>query len=179
MAASSEFEFTNEDIKFNQQGVFSPRQKEWVQTNVESLNHYSKATLWVALAFLPIPLCLIGSMLFLNESTRRTVASGSPAAGVVCFLGILFVVLSVIIGIVISRKRKKDILESRLMVAEGRAKLHTTHNPRWGTGYYMILGDTKIGIVWKDKFEEDERYRVYYCKTRDGYDILMSFERLS
>lgn len=178
MAASSEFEFTNEDIKFNQQGVFSPRQKEWVQTNVESLNHYSKATLWIALAFLPIPLCLIGSMLFLNESTRDAVASASPAVWVVCFLGILFIVTAVLVGIATSRKRTKDLLESHLMVAEGSATLHTTHNPRWGTGYYMMLDDTKVGIVWKDKFEENRRYRVYYCKTRDGYDILMSFERL-
>jgi hypothetical protein len=172
------FEFTNEDLKFNQQGVISPHQKEWMEKQVVMTNNYSKATLWIVLAFMPIPLCLIAFLLFSNESMRTVVASASPVAWIVLCLFPIFIIGSIVAGVFISRQRTKNFLEARLLVAEGKAKLHTTFNPRWGTGYYMILGDTKIGIVWEGKFEEDERYRVYYCKTREGNDLLMSFEKL-
>jgi len=173
------FEFTNEDLRFNQQGVISPRQKEWMQKNVTTAGNFSKVTLWIVLAFFPILLCFIVSLLFSNESMRGVVMSASPAAWVVMCLAPLFIIGSVGVGMYISRRRAENFLESRLLVATGKAKLHTTHNARWGTGYYMMLDDTKIGIVWKDKFEEDERYKVYYCKSPEGYDFLMSFEKLS
>jgi hypothetical protein len=173
------FEFTNEDLRFNQQGVISPRQKEWMQKNVAAASNFSKVTMWIVLALFPILLCFIASLLFSTESMRDVVMSASPVAWAVLCLFPFFLIGSVVVGMFISRRRTENFLESRLLVAEGRAKLHTTHNPRWGTGYYIMLDDTKVGIVWKDKFAEDERYRVYYCKSREGYDFLMSFEKLS
>jgi hypothetical protein len=174
-----EFQFTNEDLKFNQQGAISPRQKEWMEKNVVAAKNFSRVTLWIVIVFFPMLLCFIVSLLFSNENMRTVVMSASPVAWLVLGLFPVFIAGAIMVGMFISRQRTRNFLEARLMVAEGRATLHTTHNPHYGTGYFMMLDDTKIGIVWRDKFEEDQRYRVYYCKSRDGYEFLMSFERLS
>jgi hypothetical protein len=174
----AEFEFTNEDLEFNRQGSLSPRQKEWMEKQAVTFSLYSRAGMWFNLAIVPILVCVIGSILLRNESMRNSLASAGPVVWVVIGFGFFLIFGSVIVGAFVSRKRVKNFSQADLLVAEGRASLHTTYNPRFGRSHYIMLDDKRLDIRWEGKFDEGKHYRVYYCKP-PGFVYLMSLEKLS
>jgi hypothetical protein len=172
------FDFTQDDLRFNQSGRISPRQQEWLAQMARTTNRWGGATLWVGLFFMIFAVCLILSLFMMNQETQKVLVSASPMLAVaVCFV-FLAILLFSFLGKRVTQKQAEQITQAEFLTAEGIAKLGETFSPRWGSGYYLEIGETRFAVDARNKFEEGQRYRVYYGKIPTG-NLIFSYEKTS
>jgi hypothetical protein len=171
------FNFTNDDLRSNQAGRISVHQQEWLAQLGRSTIRWGGATLWVGLAFMIFFVFLILALFMMNEGTRKLLISASPMfAAALCFV-VLAILLFSVLSRSIAQKRATEVSQAEFLTAEGIAKFGETHNPKWGTGYYLEIGEIHFAIDARNSFEEGERYRVYYGKISTG-NLILSYEKL-
>lgn len=172
------FDFTQGDLGSNRAGHISARQREWLDRFGSTARGRGGATLWAALAFLPIPIILILALFLMNRGPRALLISSLPilaAAGCLVVTGIL---VFAYLGGRKARGGAAEPLVLDLRIAEGRAELGETHSARWGTGYFLTVAETRFNIDARGKFQDGERYRVYHVSSPAG-NIILSHERIS
>jgi hypothetical protein len=172
------FEFKQDDLRFNQEGRISPYQEIWLAQMGRATVRWGGATLWVGLAFLVLAMCLILGLFMMNEGTQKLLISASPIlAAALCFL-LLGVILFSLLGRRVTQKQAGEFNEVQLRSVEGIAKLGETFNPKWGSGYFLEIGEVHFGVDARNKFEEGERYRVYYGSVHNA-NLIFSYEKIS
>lgn len=171
------FDFTEEDLRANQRGVITPRQKEWVQGWAQGIRRSQNGNFPLVIFFMLLGFGMFFGMTFSNESARRAFLADPLNLVIVC------AAVPVILGIMgLSRwmgKRRADRLEnSGLKVAEGVISLDE-ETSRVGTTYYVYVGETelKFGEDMSAVFPQGARFRVYYCET-SFLQMILSYERL-
>jgi hypothetical protein len=172
------FEFTEEDLKSNHLGLFSAKQRQWVENMAEGMRHSQRGGLPVILFFLALGLGLFLGMTLTNESARRAFLSDPINLLIVC--AIVPVVLGIFgLSIHFADRRAEQFRNAPVMKAEGPATLEETHSSEVGSTYYVIIDGKKFAFSEDVSgiFKEGESYRIYYCD--DSYfKLILSFEKL-
>jgi hypothetical protein len=172
------FNFIEDDLRSNRAGQISARQQEWLTQLGRTTSRWGGATLWVGLVFMIFFVVLILALFMMNEGTRKLLLSASPMfAAALCFV-LLAIILFSLLGKAIAQKRATELAQAEFLTAEGPAKLGETHNPKWGKGHYLEIGETHFALDARNNFEEGERYRVYYGRIPLG-NLILSYEKIS
>jgi hypothetical protein len=172
------FNFIEDDLRSNRAGQISTRQQEWLVQLARTTSRWGGATLWVGLVFMIFFVFLILALFMINDGTRKLLLSASPMlAAALCFV-LLAIILFSLLGRGIAQKRAAELAKAELLTAQGAAKFGETHNPKWGKGYYLEIGETHFAIDARNSFEEGVRYRVYYGRVPTG-NLILSYEKIS
>jgi hypothetical protein len=171
------FEFNEDDLKSNQNGFITTRQKERIESFAQGMERTSKTGFWIVIGFLPFPICLILALFMQNESTRKVFFAGPGVYLALCGAA-AFAVLAMGFGIYLARRRAEGLRESGLLTAEGTARLDETHG-KYGTTYLVYFDDRKFsfGEDMSEIFREGGRYKVYYCKT-SMLEYILSYSKI-
>src|SRR5262245_18256654 len=119
------FEFTEEDLKFNQRGQLSPLQKEWLKNVARGTRSFSWTGAVVIIAFAFLRMCIMLAVAQQNEASRAAFSDPS-------FLIIFPVILVVIVGVIILSIALAYWNAHRL---ENAALLSVTGNTRFDESY--------------------------------------------
>lgn len=173
------FEFTEEDLKFNKRGQFSPRQKEWLKSIGKGGVNLQRSQVWIAVAFVFLGLCLVLGLYFSNEDARAALLSNPSnwlifpiLAGIV--LGIL--ILSILLAVWNANKLHNAALSSVM----GNVRFDSDSSGESGlTTYFVIVSNKKFKFAddMSRTFKEGQKYKFYYCKA-GMYEFVMSYESL-
>jgi hypothetical protein len=173
------FEFTPDDLKANQRGYLTDRQRGWLQGTARGITSCSIATAPIALGLILLGLSITLGLFLSNEDSRRVLFSnpmnllGFAAAGVV---GVSAVGLS----IMLARRQASGVQRAQLQAAQGAIRLDQDYSPGSTlTSYHVYVGDHKFSFTddMSSVFREGAHYRVYYCKS-GPYQLIMSFKQL-
>jgi hypothetical protein len=177
MSLPGVFEFNDGDLKSNENGFISARQKERIESFAQGMEKTSKNSFWIVLGFLPFPICLILALFLQNESTRKVFFDGPDVYLALCGSA-TFAVLAMGFSIYLARRRADGLRESDLLTAEGIARLDVTHG-KYGPTYYVFLDEKRFtfGEDPGEVFRGGRRYRIYYCKT-SMMEYVLSYEEL-
>lgn len=171
------FEFTDEDLKSNKRGFFTPKQREIIENTAGGFRKSSWAGFKIVPFFLILGLCLILGM-FLSIESYRTMLFTDPSI-LISLAGIVFVVFCILVlSIILAYRRADRLSNSELKKAEGKVRLDESHSESAGTAYYVIAG--KIKFVFPEDvsgtFQEGKSYRIFYCET-SMFKYMLSFEK--
>src|SRR5688572_24732105 len=74
------FDFTEEDLKLNQRGYVSPRQREWLNMTARGIRNSSWTSVYVTVGFLFLGLCIIMALYLQNEDSRGIICQSPQPA---------------------------------------------------------------------------------------------------
>jgi hypothetical protein len=69
------FEFNQEDLKFNQRGQISSRQKEWLKHVARGTRSFAWTSAWIIMGFTFLGLCMMFALYLQNEDSRAALFS--------------------------------------------------------------------------------------------------------
>ena len=173
------FEFTPEDLKMNQRGSLTDKQRGWLRGTARGIMSCSMASAPIALGFVLLGLSITVGLYLSNEDSRRALFAspmnllGLAAAGVI---GVAAVGLT----IVLARRQAAGVARAQLRRAQGKVRLDQDYSARSSlTTYHVFVGDHKFsfGDDMSSVFREGHSYNVYYCQS-GPYQLIMSFEEL-
>lgn len=126
------FEFTEADLKSNRLGLFSERQRRWVDGMAEGIRRSQRGGLPVILFFLVLGLGIFFGMTF-SVAGARTAFLSDPLN-----LAVVGAIIPVVLGIfglsVISANRRAEQFKaSAVLKAEERAQLDEEHSSKTGS----------------------------------------------
>ncbi len=133
---------------------------------------------WVGLVFMIFFTCVVLGLFMMNEGTQKVLVSAFPILAVVLCFVFLAIILFSFLGKIVTQKQAEQIVQAEFLTVEGTAKLGETHSARWGSGYFLEIGETRFAIDARNKFEEGKRYRVYYGRIPHG-SLIFSYEKIS
>lgn len=171
------YEFTEEDLRSNQRGFMTPRQKEWVKSWAGGIRRSQRGNFPLVIFFMLLGLGMFFGMTFSNESARRAFLSDPLNLIVIC--GSVPVILGIVaLGQFFGRRRAARLENSELKAAEGVISLDE-ETSRVGTTYYAHVGDTEFafGEDVSASLPEGRRCRIYYCET-NMLKLILSYELL-
>ncbi len=172
------FDFTQDDLRSNNEGRISARQREWLEQLGRTTIKWGGTTFWIAVAFLPIPVILILALFLMNEGARKLLISSFPMLAAALCLVVFSIIGFSFLGNKKARSQAGEPAKVELLIAEGSAKLGETHSARWGKGYYLAIDETRFAFDARNKFQEGQRYRVYYGRISTG-NLILSYEKIS
>jgi hypothetical protein len=176
-ASLSIFEFTPDDLRSNQRGYLTDRQRGWLRSTGQGIQSCSISSAVVALGFVLLGLTITLGLYLSNEDSRRAVFSnpmsllGLAAAGAI---GVGAIGLSILLA----RRQAANVTRADLRRVQGTVRLDQDYSPRSSlTSYHVFVGDQKFtfGDDVSSIFREGQRYTIYYCKS-GAYQLIMSFE---
>ena len=172
------FEFNEEDLRYNQRGQVSPRQKEWLKGVARGARSFS----WTGAAFIVgfafLGLCILLTVVLQNEDSRA--ALSDPG-----FLIIFPVIASVVLGILVlsiglAYWNANRLENAALLSVAGNTRFDESYSSKSNIrSYYVFVGKKRFtfGDDMSRTFKEGTKYKVYYCKP-GMYELLLSFEKL-
>ncbi len=172
------FDFTEEDLRSNKRGFFTPGQREIIENMAGGIRKSSWGGLKVVPVFLILGLCLILGM-FLSSESYRAMLFTDPAIliSLAAIVPVVFCILA--LGVYLAYRRADRLSNSDLKNVEGRVRLDEVHSEGAGTAYYVIIG--KIKFVFPEDisgtFREGQVYRIFYCET-SMFRYMLSFEKV-
>jgi hypothetical protein len=171
------FDFTEEELKLNQRGQVSPRQREWLNMTARGIRSSSWTSVYVTVGFMFLGLCIILALYLQNEDSRAALFS-NPLNLLVFPATILAVAVILTLSIFYMRRLANRLAGAQVQSAQGKVRLDEEHG-EGGTAYYVFVGKKKFafGEDMSRVFREGEKYRVYYCKSR-VYEMILSLERV-
>jgi hypothetical protein len=172
------FEFTDEDLKFNQRGQLSLRQKEWLKNVARGTRSFSWTGAVVIIAFASLGLCIMLAVAMQNEDSRAVLSDPN-------FLIIIPVILVVIVGVIIlsialAYWNAHRLENATLLSVSGNTRFDESYSSESNIrSYYVFVGKKRFtfGDDMSRTFKEGAKYKVYYCKP-GMYEFVMSFEQL-
>jgi len=171
-------DFTEEDLKSNQRGFISKKQKEMLDNYASGIRATQRSTAKVAFIFPVLGLCMILAISFSNESARTALFSNVFNIIVLAVL-LPFVVVIFAVSIYFADRRAKRLQTAELLKVEGKVKLDESHSSKVGSAYYVIIN--KVKFVFPEDvseiFQENSIFRIYYCTT-SMLKIVLSYEKL-
>ena len=171
------FDFTKEELKLNQRGQISPRQREWLNMTARGIRSSSWTTVYVTVGFMFLGLCIILALYLQNEDSRAALFA-SPLNLLVFPATILAVAVILTLSILYMRRLANRLAGAQLQTAQGKVRLDE-ESGEGGTAYFVYVGKKKFafGEDMSRVFKEGEKYRVYYCKS-GLYEMVLSLEKM-
>ena len=172
------FDFSESDLKANQRGLISPRQKEWLGMTARGLQSCSWSSALVAVFFLFLGLGITLALYLQNESSRAALFSNPM--NVFLFLATALLVLGILaLSLFLTRRQANRIVSTQLQSIEGNAHLEEKSDDDFTT-YLVFVGKKKFTFAdeMSNAFQEGGRYRVYYCKS-GIYEFVLSYEQMN
>ena len=171
------FDFTEEDLKLNQRGQVSARQREWLNMTARGIRSLSGMNVTIAVGFLFLGLCITLALYLQNEDTRAALFA-NPLNLLVFPATILIVAVILTLSILYAGRLANRLAGAQVQSAQGKIRLDEEHG-EGGTAYYVFVGKKKFafGEDMSRTFKEGEKYKVYYCKS-GVYEMVLSLEKV-
>jgi hypothetical protein len=174
------FDFNENDLKSNQRGQLSPRQKEWLKMVARGARTFSWRGAFISIGFTFLGLCIVLALYLQNENSRAALFS-SPM-NLIVLIGIVPLILGILALTIFLNYRSANRLENSVpSSASGAVRLDYDSSSESGlTSYYIFVGKRRFtfGEDMSVTFKEGEQYKVYYCKS-GPYEFVMSFEQIN
>ena len=170
------FNFTEEDLRENQRGLISPRQKEWLQATARSARHSERRDTLFMAGVVFLILCVILVLVLQNESARAVILSTHG------ILVIIFVLTVLALAIFLNYRDVNRLEDSVLSSVSGVVHLDESSDEYNNPIHFVFVGTKRfivgegMSATFKDK--EGEKYKVYYCES-GLYQRVMSYEQLT
>jgi hypothetical protein len=173
------FEFNEEDLKFNQRGQVSPRQKEWLKGVAGAARSFSWTGAWVIMGFTFLGLCMMLALYLQNEDSRAALFS-SPVPLLMFPVVVLVIVGVITLSIALAYWNAHRLDNATLLSVTGNTRCDESYSSQSNLrSYYVFVGKKRFtfGDDRSRNFKEGSKYKVYYCKP-GMYEFVMSFEKL-
>lgn len=174
------FDFTPADLKSNQHGFVSERQRLWLQGMAAGIRRFSWSSATIALGFLLFGMCLILALFMQNQSSRTALFS-SPT-NLFLLAGTAVVVVALLaLSILLARRQAASLAQAQLQTAQGEIRLEEEYSPNSGiSSYRVFVGAHRFSFSedMSQVFREGRKYRVCFCKS-GVYEPILSMEELS
>jgi hypothetical protein len=173
------FEFAPEDLRANQRGYLTDKQRGWLQSTARGITGCSMASAPIALGFVLLGLALtLGKYLSNADSLMALFSNPMNLVGLASAgsIGVAAIGLSVFLA----RRQAAGVERAALKMTQGQVRLDTDFSSITSTTtYHVYVGEHKFsfGDDMSSVFREGSLYRVYCCKS-GPYELVMSFERL-
>jgi hypothetical protein len=174
------FEFTQDDLRANQRGLITARQRAWLQGLAGGIERFSWSSATLALGFVLLGTCLILGLYLQNEGSRAALFS-SPLN--VLLLGAAAAVgtAAIAFSVFMARRQAQSIARAALQRVEGMVRLEQDFAPNSAiTSYRVFIGNHRFsfGDDMSSIFHEGGKYRVFFCKS-GVYQLILSLEQLT
>jgi len=174
------FEFNTDDLKLNQSGRLSPRQREWLKGVARGTRKSSRTGAIVIIVFMCLGLSIILALYLQNESTRAALFS-NPLNLLVfpVTIAVIFGIIILSIGFAYWSARRLE--SASLLSVTGNVSFDESYSSESNIRtYFVIVGKKrfKFGDDLSRRFSAGAKYRFYYCKP-GVYEFVMSFEKMS
>ncbi len=173
------FEFNTEDLKTNQRGQLSVRQREWLKNVARGARSFSWMGAAVIVAFMFLGLCIILALYLQNEDTRAALFSNP--ANLLVFPVMIFVILGIIVlSIALAYWNARRLENATLLSVTGNIRLDESYSSKSNIrSYYVFVGKKRFTFAddMSRTLHEGSQYRFYYCKP-GMYEFVLSFERV-
>ena len=174
------YEFTEEDLKFNKRGQFSPSQKEWLKMIAHGTRSWSWKGAFITIGFALFGLCIVLALFLQNERSRA--ALFADPMNLIILAGMIPLILGVLALAIFFNYRNANKLENAVISsASGAVRFDEDSSGESNiTSYYVYVGKKRFtfGDEMSAVFKEGEKYKFYYCKA-GVYEFVMSYEHLS
>jgi hypothetical protein len=173
------FDFTPEDLRANQHGFISERQRAYLQSTARGIRSFSWSSVTIALGFLLFGMCLILALFVQNEDSRAALFS-SPLNLFMLAGAAIFVVALLALSVFLARRQAAALVQARLQSAQGELRLDEDFSPNSGiTSYQVFVGPQKFSFSedMSRVFQQGRKYRVFFCKS-GVYQLVLSLEPL-
>lgn len=174
------FEFTPENLRANQHGYLTDKQRGLLRSTARGITSCSMASAPIALGFVFLGLTITLGLHLSNEDSRAALFSnptnllGLAAAGLI---GAAAVGLSGFLA----RQQAARVARAQLRRAQGRVRLNSDYSSGTSmTTYHAYVGEHKFsfGDDMSSVFREGDYYNVYFCQA-GPYQLIMSYERVA
>ena len=171
------FEFTPEDLRANQRGYLTDRQRGWLHSTARGIQSCSMSSAVVALVVVLLGLTLTLGLYLSNEDSRRALFANPMnllALAGAAVIGVAAIGLSILL----SRRQASAVTQAKLRRVQGTVRLDQDYSPRSAmTSYHVIIGDQRFSFTddMSSVFREGRPYTIYYCKS-GPYQLIMSYE---
>lgn len=173
------FEFTEEDLKFNQRGQISPRQKEWLKGVARGARSFSWTGAVIIIGFMFLGLCIILGLSLQNVDSRAALFS-NPVNLLMFPVIVLVIVGIIILSIALAYWNANRLENATLLSVSGNTRFDESYSSKSSTrSYYVFVGKKRFtfGDDMSRTFKEGTKYKVYYCKP-GMYEFVMSYEKM-
>ena len=174
------FDFTEEEVQLNKNGILSSRQKEVLKATAGGIRASSKGGIWVILFFVVLGLCIIVATFMQGVDARRLQTLGPQMAIGLCFTVFAVFVITAL-SVLYSRQQAAKLEVAQLLSVEGIISHDSNYSMESGfTSYYVYFGKKRFSFAddMSGIFPEGAKFRIYYCKVGQ-IELIMSFEKLS
>jgi hypothetical protein len=172
------FEFTEEDLKFNQRGQLSPSQKVWLKNVARGTRSFSWTGAVVIIAFAFLGICIMLGVTLQNQDSR---AALSDPRFLIAFPIIVVVILGIIIlSIGVAYWNANRLENAALLSVTGNTRFDESYSSKSNIrSYYVFVGKKRFTFAddMSRTIKEGAKYKFYYCKP-GMYEFVMSFEKL-
>jgi hypothetical protein len=172
------FEFNEEDLKFNQRGHLSPRQKDWLKIVARGARSSSWTGAVVIIGFMFLGLCIIAALNLQNADTRAALFV-NPMNLLVFPLIVLVILGVIVLSIALAYWNANRLENATLLSALGNIRFDESYSSESNIrSYYVFVGKKRFtfGDDMSHTFKEGGKYKVYYCKP-GMYEFVMSYEK--
>jgi hypothetical protein len=174
------FEFNTDDLKFNQSGKLSPRQREWLKGVARGTRRSSWTSVIVIIAFMCLGMSIILALYLQNEDTRAALFSNPM--NLLIFPVIVVVILGIVVlSVALAYWNARKLENAALLSVSGNIRFDESYSSKSNIrSYYVIVGKKRFGFGddMSRKFKEGAMYKFYYCKP-GMYEFVMSFEKMN
>ena len=173
------FEFTTEDLRANQRGQLSDRQRGWLRSTGRGIQSCSMASAPIALGFVLLGLVIMLALYLQNEDTRAALFANPEILLALAGAGVIGVA-AVGLSVFLARRQAAALTRAGLLMVQGPVRLDRSFSPGSGiTSYHVLIGDQKFSYTddMSDTFHEGRTYRVFFCKS-GPYRLIMSYEQV-
>lgn len=171
------FEFTAEDLKANQRGFLTDKQRGWLQSTARGITSCSMSSAVVGMVFVFIGISLTLGLYLSNEDSRRALFS-SPANLLGLAAGAVIGVAAIGGSVLLARRQAASVAAAQLRVVHGTVRHDRDYSSRSGmTSYHVIVGKEKFSYTddMSSVFREGRPYTIYFCQS-GPYKLIMSYE---
>jgi len=174
------FEFTEEDLKFNQHGQVSPRQREWLKTVTRGARSFSWKGAFITIGFALFGLCILFALFLQNESTRTALFSNP--VNLIVLIAIVPLIMGILaLAIFLNYRNANKLENSVLSSALGNVRFDESFSAESGiTSYYVFVGKKRFtfGDDMSRTFKDGGKYKFHYCKA-GPYEFVLSYEQIN
>jgi len=173
------FEFNAEDLKTNQRGQLSSRQREWLKMVGQGGVRIQNWNVRIAIGFMFFGLCLISALYLQNEDTRAALFSNPM--NLLVFPIMIVVILGILaLSIGLAYWNAKRLENATLLSVTGNTRFDENYSSKSNLrSYYVFVGKKRFsfGDDMSHAIKEGAKYKFYYCKP-GMYEFVMSWEKL-
>ena len=123
------FEFNEEDLKFNQRGQLSLRQKEWLKMIGQGGVRVQNWNVWIAIGFMFLGLCIIIGLYLQNEDSRAALFS-NPANLLVFPIMVLVILGILALSIGLAYWNAKRLETATLLSVTGNIRFDESYSSK-------------------------------------------------